>query len=117
MILHVTEARHLGGFRVELSFDDGRSGVADLTGQLDGPVFRELNDPEKFASFSLDPELKTIAWSNGADLAPEFLYFLAFKDDPDLRELFRKWGYLDRAPASPQKVAEDPADYGERKDG
>jgi hypothetical protein len=36
----------------------------------------------------------TISWENGLDLAPEFLYFLAFRNEPELQELFRKWGYL-----------------------
>jgi len=34
------------------------------------------------------------AWANGADIAPEYLYFLAFKDEPDLQEKFKKWGYV-----------------------
>ena len=29
-----------------------------------------------------------------ADLAPEFLYFLAFGNEQEFQELFRKWGYL-----------------------
>jgi hypothetical protein len=111
MILHVTKAEYLGGFRIALSFDDGRSGVADLSGTLDGPVFEELNDPRKFAAFSLDPELRTIAWPNGADLAPEFLYFLAFRDDPDLQDLFARWGYAKFMKPS-SAVAEDPSSYG-----
>ena len=115
MILHVTQARYLGGLRVELGFNDGRRGVADLSGELEGPVFKELNDPKKFAALSLDPELETIAWPNGADFAPEFLYFLAFKDDPPLQPLFRDWGYLEPTPESSPKAAEDPVVYGDAK--
>jgi Domain of unknown function (DUF4160)/Protein of unknown function (DUF2442) len=42
--------------------------TGDFTGQMSR---REL---EKFKKFRVDPELQTIVWENGADLAPEFLY-------------------------------------------
>ncbi|MBN2464849.1 DUF2442 domain-containing protein [candidate division WOR-3 bacterium] len=37
-------------------------------------LFAPLKDRAKFAALRLDPELGTIVWENGADLAPEFLY-------------------------------------------
>jgi hypothetical protein len=38
-----------------------------------GNVFEPLKDPVVFASATVDPVCKTVAWSNGADLAPEYL--------------------------------------------
>jgi len=35
-----------------------------------------------------------VAWPNGADLAPEFRYFRAFRDHPALVGQFEEWGYL-----------------------
>ena len=93
MILHVTNAKYLGGYRVQLVFNDGRQGVADLSGSLDGSVFKPLKNENYFAQLKLNQELDTISWPNGADLAPEYLYFLAFKDDPKLQDQFREWGY------------------------
>lgn len=72
-MLHVKQAKHRKDFEIWVSFDDGTSGVVDLNGKLKGPVFEPLNDPEYFARLSVDPELDTIVWPNGADLAPEFL--------------------------------------------
>jgi Protein of unknown function (DUF2442) len=63
----------LPDFRLWLRFNDGVEGIADLSSELTGPVFDPLRDPDRFATARLDPELQTVAWPNGADLAPEFL--------------------------------------------
>jgi Protein of unknown function (DUF2442) len=94
MILHVTEARYLKDYEVEVAFNDGRKGIADLSDTLSGPVFEPLRDKVFFARLNVDEELQTIAWPNGADLAPEYIYFRAFRDEADLQELFKQWGYL-----------------------
>ena len=94
MFLHVSDARYLEGYKVEVLFNDGRKGVADLSSALEGPVFEQLQDLSVFAQLRVDQELDTIVWPNGADLAPEFLYFQAFKHIPDLQAQFKQWGYI-----------------------
>ncbi len=94
MILHVVEAKHLGGYRVEVGFNDGKRGIADLREALMGGIFENLKDEKEFARFVVDPELDTLVWANGADLAPEYIYFQAFKSEPALRPKFIEWGYL-----------------------
>ena len=74
MILHVKEAKYLHDYVVWVRFSDGAQGEVDLAGELEGEVFAPLRDLKAFKSFRADPELQTIVWSNGADLAPEFLY-------------------------------------------
>ncbi len=74
MILHVREAKYLHDYVVWLRFNDGAEGEVDLAGELEGEVFGPLRDKRKFRNFRVDPEMETIVWSNGADLAPEFLY-------------------------------------------
>jgi len=71
MIPHVVEAKHLGGHRVWLKFDDGASGELDLSDELYGPIFEPLRDVEYFSSFVI--RYNTLSWENGADFAPEFL--------------------------------------------
>jgi len=94
MFLHITEAKPLDNYRVEVTFNDGKRGIADLSSVLHDGVFEFLRDPAEFARLSVDPELETLVWPNGVDLAPEFVYFQAFKDDPDMEHQFKAWGYV-----------------------
>lgn len=93
MILHVVDAAHVEAYKVKVSFSDGRCGIADLSDCLRGRVFEPLKDVGLFSQLRVDRELDTITWPNGADLAPEFLYFKAFADDPELQTQFAEWGY------------------------
>ncbi len=93
MFLHIKEAQYLGEYTVAVTFNNGKSGVADLSSALNAGVFEALQDPAEFAKLRVDEELETISWPNGLDLAPEFVYFQAFKDDPQLKPQFEKWGY------------------------
>ena len=74
MIPQLKSAHHVAGFRLRLEFADGVVGEVDLEGQLWGEVFEPLRDPEYFRQFEVHPELNTLTWPNGADLAPEYLY-------------------------------------------
>jgi Protein of unknown function (DUF2442) len=93
-IIKVTDAKHIDGGKFELAFSDGRRGRVDLSGVFEGPMFEPLRDPDFLARGTLDPETRTLTWPNGADVAPEYLYFLAFRNDVDLSGLFHEWGYL-----------------------
>ncbi len=94
MFLHITDAKYVGQYKVEVFFNDGRHGIVDLSGVLCGPVFDPLKDKAVFAQLKVSRELDTIVWPTGVDLSPEYVYFQAFKDEPELQGLFRKWGYL-----------------------
>ena len=83
MFLHVTNASYLSEHRVWLEFNNGTAGEVDLRGELTGEIFEPLNDLETFRTFEVHEELNTIAWANGADFAPEFLYDLLRKQRED----------------------------------
>ena len=70
----ITAARAIGRHKLQLTFADGSSGVVDLSKQKWEGVFAPLADPEYFAQVSVDPELGTVGWPNGADMAPDALY-------------------------------------------
>jgi hypothetical protein len=74
MFLHVRDAKYLHDHVIWLKFNDGAVGEVDLQDELTGEMFSPLQDIDCFKHFRVDPELGTIVWENGADLAPEFLY-------------------------------------------
>ena len=68
----VTRAEYRGEYRIHLVFSDRTEGVVDCAPWLRGPVFEPLKDVAYFKRFFLDGG--TVAWPNGADIAPETLY-------------------------------------------
>jgi len=75
MLKDIVEARILEGYRVHLRFEDGVEGDVDL-GRLirfEG-VFAPLRDPKEFVRLTVNLEIGTICWPNGADLDPDVLY-------------------------------------------
>ncbi len=74
MIMHVKEARYLHDHIIWVRFNDGACGEVDLRDELYGEIFEPLRDIGLFRDFRVDPEMETIVWANGADMAPEFLY-------------------------------------------
>ena len=75
-MLNVREVNVRGEYRLWLRFNDGAEGEVDLREHLIGPVFEPLRNPVAFAAVRVDPDIRTIAWPNGADFAPEFLHGL-----------------------------------------
>lgn len=78
-IVHVSQVERLGGHRLRLSFEDGASGELDFSKEDWKGVFAPLRDFAYFNSVRLDPELGTIVWPNGADIAPETLHRLVLE--------------------------------------
>ena len=74
----VTEMRILDGYKLQLTFDDGKSGVLDCKPFIDkGGVFSKLRDPEFFKSVQINSELGVLTWDDEIDIAPETVYSIA----------------------------------------
>jgi hypothetical protein len=74
-MVRIHDVEPLAGFTVRLHFTDGTVKEVDLRPYLHGPVFEPLlNDRQLFRSVSVDRELGTIVWENGADIDPDVLY-------------------------------------------
>ena len=61
---------------LELTFNNGVTGRVDLSGELTGRLFEPLRDVSEFRKVRVEPDLGTIVWPNGADIAPDYLYEL-----------------------------------------
>ncbi len=75
MLMDVVSVTVPGATRLRLRFEDGAEGDVDVADMVpfDG-VFEPLTDPAEFAKVKVDPELGTVVWPGGADLAPDALY-------------------------------------------
>ena len=68
----VIGAEYRGAYRIHVVFSDGVEGTLNFSAWLQGPIFEPLHDHEYFKRFFVDGG--TVAWPNGADIAPETLY-------------------------------------------
>ena len=64
------------GFKLDLAFSDGTSGVAGLSGDLTGPL-GALRDRDLWGRAHL--RRGVVTWNDDLDLAPEFLYARAHR--------------------------------------
>ncbi len=95
-MLHIADAEYAGDYRIRFVFNDGREGVADLRPMIfedSRSVFAPLRDLRAFQQFSI--ERGTLCWPGDIDVAPEYIYFLAFREDESLHRLFQEWGYVE----------------------
>ena len=94
-MLHITDAQYDGDYRIRFVFNNGREGVADLRTMIfedARSVFALLRDLSAFRQFFI--EHGALCWPGEVDVAPEYIYFLAFKDDESLGDQFEEWGYV-----------------------
>lgn len=78
MRARVKQVRHLGEYRLELSFTDGIIGELDFKERVvgRGGVFSSLEDVGFFSQVRVDREAGTIVWPNEVDFCPDVLYSL-----------------------------------------
>ncbi len=80
----------VGPHSLTVKFKDGKRKQVNLLPLLEGPVFEPLRDPGVFARVMLDPVAGTVAWPNGADIAPETLYKLPPETKPATKRRVRR---------------------------
>lgn len=70
-LIWVVSAKYIAGYKIAVTFNDGKSKVVDLQNHLTGEALAPLNDIKLFRNFKVTGW--TIEWANGSDIAPEFL--------------------------------------------
>lgn len=74
----VVRVKALVDYELELTFDDGKSGILDCKPLIaKGGVFATLREPEVFRRAAVNAELGVVSWDGVADIAPETAYSLA----------------------------------------
>lgn len=80
MVRDVIKAKYIEKYKIELTFEDGVSGIVDFSKYLSkGGVFEKFKDMEFFMNFKINEELGVITWGDEIDIAPETLYAEATK--------------------------------------
>ena len=75
MIKDVISASYKGEYKIELTFEDGASGIVDFSKYLSrGGVFDKFGDIEFFKNFKVNQEIGVLTWGDEIDIAPETLY-------------------------------------------
>jgi Protein of unknown function (DUF2442) len=82
-VVPITGVEVIGDHQLRLSFKDGVVGDIDFRDHDWGGVFEPLADPVCFAQVYVDPEVRTLVWPNGLDMAPEPLYERACEHQVD----------------------------------
>jgi hypothetical protein len=93
-MLHILKCKYLGEYKLELTFDNDTTGIADLKSLPQaGTVFEPLKDIALFKNIKLEYG-GVVTWLDGQlDIAPEYLFYLANKLNPKYSNLFEQWGY------------------------
>ena len=77
----VIDVYYVDNYRLLLKFADGKAKIVDLKSEIWGELFEPLKDIEEFKKVRV--EGSSIAWENGADFAPEFLYASGVEIEPE----------------------------------
>ncbi len=70
----VTGFKLLHKYTIRIEFDDKSIQIIDFEPVLYGPIFGQLRDIEIFNQVSLNSDIGTLFWPNGADIDPNVLY-------------------------------------------
>jgi hypothetical protein len=94
-MLNIQKAEYIDDYKIHLLFNNGRTGTANLEQTIfddNRVIFQKLRNKQNFREFKLAHS--TVVWLNELDLAPEYLFYLAFMKDNEFQEQFRQWGYI-----------------------
>lgn len=67
----IKDARHVGGYKLEILYEDGEKATVDFSAYLDDEAFSRLKELERFADFKVDRQYGTIVWDEVADFYPD----------------------------------------------
>jgi hypothetical protein len=98
-IYRVSSFSIVSPYTLSVAFTDGSEQRVDFSPVLQGALFGPLQDLATFNAVTLDHEVGTLVWPNGADFDPATLH-----DWPQVREdlAARAQGWIDRRSDQPR---------------
>jgi hypothetical protein len=78
----ITKVKVLPGYRLELEFDDGVSGIVDLSEAVGKGVFALWRDPLAFEQVRIGSSGELV-WGEKVDLCPDALYLKVTGKNPE----------------------------------
>ena len=98
-IHRVESFEKMAPFTLRVQFSNGTSQIIDFLPILKGELYGPLQNPVNFDQVSIDPEVHTLVWPNGADFDPAILHNWP-ESGPKLKALTDKWKPAQPSPGS-----------------
>src|SRR6058998_2374805 len=89
-IFKVVSFEILRPYTVRVTFNDCTSRTIDFSPVLEGELYAPLRDRALFDQVTIDPEVQTLVWPNGADFDPATLHDWP-EHEADMIALARRW--------------------------
>ena len=89
-IYRVLSVEPVSPYTLRVGFDDGTAQTINFRPILAGELYGPLRDVSMFNQVSIDPEVHTLIWPNGADFDPATLHDWPLHEQA-LREMARRW--------------------------
>lgn len=90
-IHRVTGVRIVGDYTLEVEFADGSKQNSDFRPVMAGEMYAPLLDRSLFKEVTVDAEVHTLVWPNGADFDPAILHDWPIYEEA-FRERAKQWG-------------------------
>ena len=89
-IYRVISFEKVGAYKLRIVFDDNTVQTIDFRPVLKGALYGALEDEILFDQVSIDPEVHTLVWPNGADFDPAILHDWP-RYEESMKKLAEKW--------------------------
>lgn len=76
---YIKYVKYIKEYQLLLSFNTGEKKIVDIKPYLDGEIFEPLKNLEYFKTVSVNKDIDTVVWANGADFSPDFLHKIGEK--------------------------------------
>ncbi len=89
-VYRVVDFEIMGPYRLRVVFDDRTQRETDFRGVLKGELYGPFHDESLFRQVSIDAEVHTLVWPNGADFDPATLHDWP-KYEKEMKDMAARW--------------------------